>query len=153
MAFHVQISIAVNLSVARTGVVIVMIINRFQVTSIFVLLAQAVINADHDGPFISQHLTQSQILCQHVRPLGRSYILSLPRTLSKEIRGCLGIQLFYILPVQVRQRFALVTHDQCIDYLLQMFDLRLVKCKFEYYMNSTSFTLGCTIVLSIGPPW
>jgi hypothetical protein len=63
--------------------------------------------------------------------LGPPHIFSLPGTFPKEIRSRLGIQFFHIFPVQVRQRFALVTDNQRIGDPLQMVDLRLVKCKFE----------------------
>jgi hypothetical protein len=118
MAFHVQIAITVDLPVTRAGVVIVMIFNRFQMTSTCVLLPKTIIKADHNRTCISQHLSQAQILTQHVLPLGLAHIFCLPGALPKEIRCRLGIQIFHILPVQVRQRLALVAHDQRIGDLV-----------------------------------
>jgi hypothetical protein len=99
VCFNIHISITVDGFTECTLRVVVVEVYAFQMASVFVFLAQAVIYADHNRDIQPQLFAQPHELCQHVHSTWHSYRFGFPRTLAKEIRPRFRICFDYMFSV------------------------------------------------------
>ena len=123
--FDVHVAVAVDLLLAGAVRVVVMKADGFQVTSVFVFLAQTVVHADQDDRSQVQLAGQLQELEQHPAFARSADVDDLPGTLSEKVGSRFGVAMASQLAVQIGQRFARVTDQQGIHELGQVPNLRL----------------------------